>query len=98
MITRIAATLWLLLSLSLSPVFAIATPSGLTSDDVTTVSATLSWDEVDNAAAYSIYYWVDSTTLSEKDLVETSPYTLVGLQNNTVYYAAVYMVSNHNVF
>ena len=94
--TTLLSTLWLFLLFPLQAVFAIGAPSGLSVDETTTVSATLSWESVDNAAAYSIYYWVDPSSLDEKDLVETSPYTLLWLENNTIYYAAV--VANDDSF
>ncbi len=96
MITRIFGSVWLFILLSFNSVFAIEAPSGLTVDSVSSASATLSWEEVSNAAAYSVYYWENSSDLSGKDLVEKSPYTLVGLQDNTIYYVSV--VSNDDSF
>lgn len=96
MIAKIVCTLWLLSIFALTPIFAIEAPANLKIDSVNSVSATFSWEAVDNAAAYSIYYWEDSSNLTEYDLAEKSPYTILGLTNNTVYYASI--TSNDDSF
>ena len=74
---------------SISSVFAINAPTNFSAEPSSPTSAELSWDMMEDAAAYSIYYSTTSWDLSEYDLIETGPHTLINLQENTTYYVAL---------
>ena len=79
-----------------------ATLSGLTSNVTTTPasptlnsvsplneSLALSWDAVDGATGYRIYYGTSSPPSTTVDVGDTTTYTLSGLTNGQTYYVAV---------
>ncbi len=83
------STIFILFIGIFSSAFAIETPQNFNINSTTETSATLSWDEIDTAAAYSLYYGTTSGELTQYDLIETSPHLLSGLQENTTYFATI---------
>ena len=70
-----------------------AQPNGLTATDITTDGATLSWNEVGSATAWTLYYRVAGSTDPFTEVQATDTFaTLNGLSANTEY--AFYVVSD----
>ncbi|MBQ5958084.1 MAG: DUF2436 domain-containing protein [Bacteroidales bacterium] len=64
-------------------------PEDFAATNVGTTSATLSWTETGNSDAWVIYYMAEDDESSSYVIAETNPYTLTGLEMETVYYALV---------
>jgi len=80
---------------SISTFAAPVAPANLKADSQTENSITVSWDAVSNVLGYYLYYDVDTTEPRENfgfeivDLIETTSYTIEGLETGTLYNIAV---------
>jgi len=76
------------------------TPANPTLNSVSPLneSLALSWDAVDNATGYRIYYGTSSPPTTLVDVGNTTTYTLSGLTNNQTYYVAVSAIAQPTIY
>ena len=64
-------------------------PEDFAATNVGTTSATFSWTETGTSDTWVIFYMSEEDTESSYVIADTNPYTLTGLEMETVYYALV---------
>ena len=64
-------------------------PENFAATNVGTTSATFSWTETGTSDTWVIFYMAEDDTETSYVIAETNPYTLTGLEMETVYYAEV---------
>jgi hypothetical protein len=79
---------------------ATTTPANPTLNSVSPLneSLALSWDAVDNATGYRIYYGTSSPPTTLVDVGNTTTYTLSGLTNDQIYYVAVSAIAQPTIY
>ena len=70
----------------------------LTSVSPLNESLSLSWDAVDGATGYRIYYGTSSPPTTPVDVGNTTTYTLSGLTNDQTYYVAVSAIAQPTIY
>jgi hypothetical protein len=76
------------------------TPASPTLNSVSPLneSLALSWNAVDNATGYRIYYGTSSPPTTLVDVGNTTTYTLSGLTNDQTYYVAVSAIAQPTIY
>ncbi|MDD3646753.1 MAG: fibronectin type III domain-containing protein [Candidatus Gracilibacteria bacterium] len=96
MLTKIIKA-FLLSILIFSSTFALNVTSEIKLDEATSDSLQISWDAVDEALCYSVYYDTvspeDGNYTSDEMCIDTNEYILENLDASTTYYVAVSVIS-----